>query len=584
MSRPVLVLVAALLLIFLGGFVAWRTQTAGGTVSVRDIRWVASTGKRMSGLLYVPQGVDAQHPAPGILAVHGYINSRETQDGFAIEFARRGYVVLALDQTGHGYSDPPAFGEGFGGPAGLAYLRSLAFVDTANIGLEGHSMGGWASGMAASADKDGYRAITLVGSSTGTLGVPRGTPEWPRNLAVIFSIWDEFSQTMWSTPIASKVGESPKLQAVFGVEEEVQPRKIYGSIDAGTARVLFQPTTNHPGDHLSHEAIGNAIEWFQLTLRGGNGLAPADQIWMRKEVGNLVSLVGMVLLFFPVTALLLRTEYFSDLRSNPAAAAGSGGVGWWVAAAITAFLGPLTFFRLKGLPDTIGWTAGPWFPQSITNGIVAWTTALGLISLLLFAVWHLLAGRKKQGPPDRYGLTWGGRVAWARLGKSVLVAFLVIGAGYMTLVLTAFFFTTDFRFWVFALKPMSTLQLRMALSYFPFFLFYFAILNTVLYAQLRRDDWGLGRAMLVNLAILVLGYVALYIFQYVPLLRGGTMSIASESLWTIISYQLLPLMSIIALLLTFLNRKTGSIYPGAFAAAMLVSWIVVASQATHVAL
>src|SRR4029450_8134392 len=80
---------------------------------------------------------------PGILAVHGYINSRETQDGFAIEFARRGYVVLALAQPGHAYSDGPAFANGFGGPDALAHLRSLAIVDKNNIGLEGHSMGGW---------------------------------------------------------------------------------------------------------------------------------------------------------------------------------------------------------------------------------------------------------------------------------------------------------------------------------------------------------------------------------------------------------------------------------------------------------
>ena len=32
-------------------------------------------------------------------------HSRETQDGFAIEFPRRGYVVLALDQTDRGYSE-----------------------------------------------------------------------------------------------------------------------------------------------------------------------------------------------------------------------------------------------------------------------------------------------------------------------------------------------------------------------------------------------------------------------------------------------------------------------------------------------
>jgi len=33
--------------------------------------------------------VTKENPAPGIVAIHGYINSREMQDGFAIEFARR---------------------------------------------------------------------------------------------------------------------------------------------------------------------------------------------------------------------------------------------------------------------------------------------------------------------------------------------------------------------------------------------------------------------------------------------------------------------------------------------------------------
>jgi hypothetical protein len=52
-----------------------------------------------------------------------------------------GEVVLALDQTGHGYGAPPAIANGFGGPDGLAHLRSLGIVDESNIGLEIHSTG-----------------------------------------------------------------------------------------------------------------------------------------------------------------------------------------------------------------------------------------------------------------------------------------------------------------------------------------------------------------------------------------------------------------------------------------------------------
>ena len=79
-------------LIVLGGALACWVQTSGGT-RVVDVRFVGSNGTPMSALLYIPAGVSAQAPAPGILAVHGYINSREAQSGFAIEFARHGAHV-----------------------------------------------------------------------------------------------------------------------------------------------------------------------------------------------------------------------------------------------------------------------------------------------------------------------------------------------------------------------------------------------------------------------------------------------------------------------------------------------------------
>ena len=106
------------LLVLAGGALAHFIQTAGG-VTVEHIRFDRGDSGTMSALLYHPANATPDEPAPGILAIHGYINSRETQDGFAIEFARRGYVVLAIDQPGHGFSGGPAFADGFGGPRGL---------------------------------------------------------------------------------------------------------------------------------------------------------------------------------------------------------------------------------------------------------------------------------------------------------------------------------------------------------------------------------------------------------------------------------------------------------------------------------
>ena len=84
--------IVGVVLILAGGLLAHFTQTAGG-IRIEDVRFKGAKGNTMSGLLYIPPNATPQIPAPGILAVHGYINSRETQDGFAIEFARRGYVV-----------------------------------------------------------------------------------------------------------------------------------------------------------------------------------------------------------------------------------------------------------------------------------------------------------------------------------------------------------------------------------------------------------------------------------------------------------------------------------------------------------
>src|SRR5512138_2158558 len=180
-ARPMLLVFGALLMLA-GGLLAHFVLTAGG-VRVLDIRFAGAGGTPMSALLLIPPNATPKTPAPGVLAVHGYFNSRETQGDFAIEFARRGYVVLALDQTGHGYSAPPAFANAFGGPDGLAYLRSLEFVDKNNIGLEGHSMGGWTVLAAATAMPDDYKSIVLEGSSTGKPFATEGTPSWPRNMA-----------------------------------------------------------------------------------------------------------------------------------------------------------------------------------------------------------------------------------------------------------------------------------------------------------------------------------------------------------------------------------------------------------------
>src|SRR5579871_1360171 len=85
--KPRLWLAIAGVLLVLGVGMAATAERSSG-VSVRDVRFTGPDGTRFSALLYRPPNATPGTRAPGILAVHGYLNSRETQSPFAIELAR----------------------------------------------------------------------------------------------------------------------------------------------------------------------------------------------------------------------------------------------------------------------------------------------------------------------------------------------------------------------------------------------------------------------------------------------------------------------------------------------------------------
>ncbi|MDT0306470.1 alpha/beta fold hydrolase [Streptomyces sp. DSM 44917] len=575
-GRARALLLLALALVLLGGGTAAWAQTSGGDVAIQDVRFNGADGRRLSGLLYVPDGVSAADPAPAVLAVHGYINSRETQDAFAIEYSRRGYVVLALDQQGHGFSDPPAMQNGFGGPAALAYLRSLDIVDTDNIGLEGHSMGGWTVLNAAAAFPEGYRSMVLVGSSPGDAAFPAappGTTEFPRNLANIYGTWEEFSPLMYGVDNPADANGSEKMRTLFGTEEEVVEGRVYGDIEEGTARVLYRPANTHPGLHFDPRAVDRATDWMARTLEGGHP-APG-QIWWLKELGTLVAFAGGLLFLFPFGALLLRTPYFAGLRGSVPRARGiPRGPGWWASAAVATALPAVTFFWVQDQTNRRIEVSGL-FPQLITTGFMGWAVVGGLISLALLAVWHLRANRG-AGAAD-YGLRF------REAGRAALFAASVTAGLYALLAFSDWAFTTDFRIWVAQLHLMDALHFRIFLTYLLPFAFFFVVLGTVLHGQFRPSgaERSLRREMAANAGIVVAGLAVLIVVDYVPLLAGGTLAVPTQPLLIIVAFQAVLMLAVAALLSTYFFRATGSVLPGAFVNAVLITWNLVAGTATQ---
>ncbi len=583
-----LALLVALILIFGAGYIANLVQTGNGSIKIRDVRFMGSDGKMMSALLYIPKGVNKENKAPGVVAMHGYINSRETQDSFAIEFARRGYVVLAADQTGHGYSDPPAFANGYGGVDALNYIRTLDFVDTDNIALEGHSMGGWASAIAAAYVPNGYKSFIMASSSTGTYGAPEGTATYPKNLALIFSQYDEFSGLMWGAPIPKDIVNTKKLKTLFNTTESVVPNKLYGSIEEGTARKLYQPAMIHPKVHFSTEATGYAIDWLEATLKGGKQIDTSDQTWYWKEFFTLLALIGMVVLLLGSGKCLLTSDYFEALNEEPAEQKSLSGFGWWFNALVLAILPVILYVVAWASIDTqkgIGKATFFW-PQQITNTLMFWAMGVGLISLCLFLLWHFFINKKKSADFSNYGLSWVNTgLQWGKIWKSFVLAFVIILIAHLSLNLSDALFKTDFRFWVFGIKPLDTLHFGITLGYLIPFTFYFLVLGLIIHGQMRPgkngNSTGIVKETLINVLLMTVGLIFALLAHYMPLFSGGTLLIPDLNLPGIVLIQFVPMFTIVGIVMTYFYRKTGHIYTGAFICAMFVVWQIVAGQATH---
>ncbi len=555
--RPRLWLTIGALLVAVGVAMAALVERAGG-VSVTDVRFTSADGTVFSALLYRPANARAEHPAPGVLAVHGYINTRETQSPFAIEFARRGYVVLALDQRGHGYSGGAATTKGFGGPEGLAYLRTLPFVDKDQIGLEGHSMGGWTVLAAAAAMPDAYRSMVLEGSSTGKPFAKEGTPAWPRNVEVVYSRFDEFAPLMWAAPRAADVGATAKLKALFGAMGDVVKGRLYGDVNAGTARRLTQPFATHPGDHISREAVADAADWFALTLKGGAPRPRGDQIWWGKEIGTGLALVGFAVLTLGLFDALLTLPLFANLRAAPVVIPKPRVFRWWTLWLLTAFAPALTYYLLPLSLPLIKPSA--LFPQGISNSLMIWAIVNALLALLF----ERLLAPKRARTDVRWGL-------------SLLIAVIVVALLYGVVALAGLV-QVDFRFWVVALKPLGQRQAVGAISYLlPFTAFVLVAFRDLGELSASRSKahyaWAAGA--------LATGFFILTGLQYLALFSTGALPLPFEALNAIVAIQFVPVLAGLGMLAAYTWRRTGTYAPGGFIGGLLVTWYMVAGTATH---
>jgi pimeloyl-ACP methyl ester carboxylesterase len=471
----------SLALILLSGIVVSAVQTSGYTVVMKELNIETDAGYSMSAYLFIPPNATAENPAPGIVTSHGYLNNKEMQDANYVELARRGYVVLAIDQPSHGDSEVLR-NFGLFGANGVYYgaqaMSRMPFVQRDKIGVTGHSMGGMSCNNAIAQDNQNAEpliAAVLLNCADATYQADGvfANIYGSRDVGIMSAQYDEFfhgdAPGFMNLPTAQSFlycGEDPTGK------EPLKADTIYEyDVNGETAiRVIYRPAIIQPWSHFSSRATRGVIEFFQAAFGAPNAIAAGNQVWQWKEAFNFVGAIGLAIFLCAFTTLLVFTPTFAPLRAEEPAQPvakpdGKGKLWFWLSLVLGAVFGSLVYLTLVNKGNSMS------VAQGEAMGLGLWSTACGLFTILSMVVFYFAYGKKHGLDLKERGVKIGGK----KLGLSVLLALIVVTVAYGIVFLEDYFFFADFRLWTLAIKAFEAPILRYLPYVLLFMTYYIAI-------------------------------------------------------------------------------------------------------------
>ncbi|MDE0546125.1 S9 family peptidase [Microbacterium sp. C7(2022)] len=595
----------SLVLMLVSAIVASAVQTAGGSIAVKDLRWETPSGQMISALMFVPDEVDEDNPAPAIVVSHGWWNNREMQDANYVELARRGYVVVSIDMYGHGNSSPLRNDQVDLGGTGMydvvQLVADLPYVDQEHIGVSGHSNGARAANFSVAldnaADESLIDAVFLVDNDAvytdadGAYANVYGT----RDVGLVADQYDEFFFRSYSpegavlTPPRDYI-TTPNAQSFlnFGADPAEGEARVAGEYytEDGVQRVVYTPAETHPWGTISKTTVASQIEFWENVF-GAPEAIPADtQVWQVKELFTALGLVGFGIFLVAFTRALLGTRAFAALKYERADALTPNtrkGLGWfWGALVVSTLFSGWSYVWLSQQPLIQG-VAFNVLPTVFTQGavffIATWAAINGLFTLAVMAVSYFAFGKKNGANLRAAGVFPGWRSVFHGLGLSVVV----VAAAFSIVFVLDFFFKTDFRFWVIAIKAFEVDKLWIALLYVPFFLVYF-VANSVSINGFNR--FTLAGKEWLNTAVLALANAAapivLVIAQYTTFFVTGYTIDGFGGIFSIWLFPVIVILAASAVISRKIYRATNNPYIGGFINAFVVTIMSVTNTLTVV--
>ena len=373
-STAFILTVISLVGIMLFSIIGNRVETVGGTVEVTDYTLTkADTDEynrdqplngtsytiddptvKISYTVYRPKEATSTNPYPVVFVVPGFTRTKATMSQYAIEFARRGAVVLTIDPGSQGGTTYGGYEADENGEyiydengqltqnsysvarSGVGYLlqyvynnvEKFDYIDRDAIGIVGHSAGGGdatklvADFAGSTYEESIVKALYISGyiktSAANVFNKLRC------NTAMSYAKYDEGEFRYQDENQAYEIialrfinEVNKKTNGANGTFDTFIHDYEYGNINKGTYRIIHNEETNHCFQMYHKESISNTINFFNKTLGLKTDLGDASQIWFVKEVSTGFSLVLAFMLVLSLVCLI--TKHVPFMKSLKAA-------------------------------------------------------------------------------------------------------------------------------------------------------------------------------------------------------------------------------------------------------------------------
>lgn len=556
----------------------WGIASDWGNISISRVTFISEGGAEQSGVMFVPKGVSAQNPAPAIINYHGRNNSSYNMINWAIEEARRGYIVLNADLAGtletkvHADSTTDNLAVG-----PVEYLEAMDMVS--EISVTGHSMANLSLQvieLRESEFKPKLKSIVGVGgaffySVTGN-SFPKET-----NYCIIEAGADLYEMAV----MGGTANARAMITELSGLGDRMENSVLYGDVAANTAFQYVEiPGLSHQGMLYTKDVITPILDFIELSSPAPNPIDNSNMIFWTYLFCSAIAFLSFLLFIPALTYTFTSLPLVYDIVNIPLIPSQGKSGKKWCTHLITDLLIPLALFP----PVTMWATKFPtnFFGSLWVNQIFLWLVANSLVGVTLLVIRCYKKSRETKLTAADFG--FGSENEKLFYGKRIAVAFgiaiAITAICYLWLDIVMGTTGLDYQFCSMPgqLVRMTPQRLVYTMRYLLMMIPVYFMINVNVATTRRLKSTGnetkdTVRAVLVNILLSAGVLTALVIIQFVGVRIIGTGATPlSQKYWDSISFGwTFPfMMSTASGLSAFIHRKTGNVWVG-----MITAWIIV---------